>query len=138
MSVDISVVILSYDRVHLLERTLRGCAEQGGDWGRFEIIVVDNHPDQLARSLVERLVAETGAAMIYLADPRRNISIVRNKGIAAASGRYVAFIDDDEEPQTGWLAALTACLDRTGADAAFGPKLPEFEGGRAPEWDPQG
>lgn len=138
MSVDISVVILSYDRVHLLERTLRGCAEQGGDWGRFEIIVVDNHPDQLARSLVERLVAETGAAMIYLADPRRNISIVRNKGIAASSGRYVAFIDDDEQPQTGWLAALTACLDRTGADAAFGPKLPEFEGGRAPEWDPQG
>lgn len=138
MSVDISVVILSYDRVHLLERTLRGCAEQGGDWGRFEIIVVDNHPDQLARPLVERLVAETGAAMIYLADPRRNISIVRNKGIAASSGRYVAFIDDDEQPQTGWLAALTACLDRTGADAAFGPKLPEFEGGRAPEWDPQG
>ena len=138
MSADISVVILSYDRVHLLERTLRGCATQGGDWGAFEVIVVDNHPDQLARGLVERLAAETGVAMTYLADPRRNISIVRNKGIAAAQGRYVAFIDDDEEPQPGWLAALTACLDRTGADAAFGPKLPEFEGGRAPDWDPDG
>ena len=138
MSVDISVVILSYDRVHLLERTLRGCAVQGGDWGGFEIIVVDNHPDQLARRLVEGLTVETGVAMTYLADPRRNISIVRNKGIAAAQGRYVAFIDDDEEPQAGWLAALTACLDRTGADAAFGPKLPEFEGGRAPDWDPEG
>ena len=138
MSVDISVVILSYDRVHLLERTLRGCAVQGGDWGGFEIIVVDNHPDRLAQGLVERLTVETGVDMTYLSDPRRNISIVRNKGIAAANGRYVAFIDDDEEPQTGWLAALTTCLDRTGADAAFGPKLPEFEGGRAPDWDPQG
>ena len=138
MSADISIVILSYDRVHLLERTLRGCARQGGEWGVFEIIVVDNHPDELARSLVERLVAETGAPMTYLADARRNISIVRNKGIAAATGRYVAFIDDDEEPQPNWLAELTACLDRTGADAAFGPKLPEFEGGRAPEWDPEG
>ncbi|MFN7107693.1 MAG: glycosyltransferase family 2 protein [Brevundimonas sp.] len=138
MSVDISVVILSYDRVHLLERTLRGCARQAGDWGRFEIIVVDNHPDELARSLVERLVVETGAPMTYLADSRRNISIVRNKGIAAASGRYVAFIDDDEDPQANWLSELTACLDRTGADAAFGPKLPEFEGGRAPDWDPGG
>lgn len=138
MSVDISVVILSYDRVHLLERTLRGCALQVGDWGAFEIIVVDNHPDQLARTMVERLVRETGVNVTYLADPRRNISIVRNKGIAAANGRYVAFIDDDEEPQAQWLAALTACLDRTGADAAFGPKLPEFEGGKAPDWDPQG
>lgn len=138
MNADISVVILSYDRVHLLERTLRGCATQGGDWGGFEIIVVDNHPDELARPLVEGLAAETGVTMTYLADPRRNISIVRNKGIAAAKARYVAFIDDDEEPQPNWLAELTACLDRTGADAAFGPKLPEFEGGRAPDWDPQG
>ena len=124
--------------MHLLERTLRGCATQGGDWGGFEIIVVDNHPDELARSLVQGLAVETGVAMTYLADPRRNISIVRNQGIAAAQGRYVAFIDDDEEPQQNWLAELTACLDRTGADAAFGPKLPEFEGGRAPDWDPEG
>ena len=65
MSVDISVVILSYDRVHLLERTLRGCARQGGDWGRFEIIVVDNHPDELARPLVEGLAAD-GALRGYL------------------------------------------------------------------------
>lgn len=138
MSIDASVVILSYDRVHLLERTLRGCLTQVGDWGRFEIIVVDNHPDQLARGLVESLSADTSVDLVYLADARRNISIVRNKGIAAAKGRYVAFIDDDEAPQSRWLAELTACLDRTGADAAFGPKLPEFEGGRAPDWDPQG
>ena len=88
MSVDISVVILSYDRVHLLERTLRGCATQGGDWGGFEIIVVDNHPDELARSLVEGLAVETGVAMTYLADPRRNISIntVRGRGMRSRSG----------------------------------------------------
>lgn len=138
MSIDISVVILSYDRVHLLERTLRGCAAQKGAWGDFEIIVVDNHPDELARSLVEGLSRETGTSMTYLADPRRNISIVRNKGIAAAAGRYVAFIDDDEKPQANWLSELTACLDRTGADAAFGPKLPEFEAGHAPDWDAEG
>jgi hypothetical protein len=29
-------------------------------------------------------------------------------------------------------------LQRTGADASFGPKLPEFEGGRPPAWDPSG
>ena len=50
----------------------------------------------------------------------------------------MAFIDDDEAPDAGWLDELVACLDRTGADAAFGPKLPEFASGAPPAWDPQG
>jgi succinoglycan biosynthesis protein ExoM len=137
MKPNISVVVLSYDRVHLLERTLTEGLKQTMPEGlSYEFIVVDNHPDQLAKGLVERL-AVGGAPLSYLSDARRNISIVRNKGIAAARGTYVAFIDDDEAPEPGWLTQLHACLERTGADAAFGPKLPLFEAGRAPTWDPE-
>lgn len=136
-AIDISVVVLSYDRVHLLERTLKGIFERGGAGVGFEVIVVDNHPERLAQALVARWAGE-GAPVVYLSDARRNISIVRNLGIKAARGRYVAFIDDDEAPDSGWLKALLDTLERTGADAAFGPKLPEFEGGRAPDWDPEG
>lgn len=136
--IGVSVVILSYDRVHLLGRTLDGVLAQQAPGVDFEVIVVDNHPDQLARVLVEGLARTASVPVTYLGDARRNISIVRNVGIAAARGRYVAFIDDDEAPDAGWIAELYACLERTGADAAFGPKLPEFEGGEAPDWDPQG
>lgn len=136
---DISVVVLSYDRVHLLERTLTACLKPDtADGVAFEIIVVDNHPDRLAEGLVARLAADSAAPLTYLSDPRRNVSIVRNKGIHAARGRYVAFIDDDEAPDPHWLSQLHACLERTGADAAFGPKHPVFEAGQAPDWDPEG
>ena len=137
--IDISVVILSYDRVHLLERTLAGCLRPtvAGDVA-FEIIVVDNHPNELARDLVTGLARSATAPITYLADPRRNVSIVRNLGIHAARGRYVAFIDDDEAPDDHWISELHACLERTGADAAFGPKHPVFEGGKPPAWDPDG
>ncbi len=135
--IDISVVVLSYDRVHLLERTLAGIFERGAAGVRFEVVVVDNHPDRLAEALVAGHAA-AGAPIVYLSDARRNISIVRNLGIKASRGRYVAFIDDDEAPDAGWLKALLDTLERTGADAAFGPKLPAFEGGAAPDWDPQG
>ena len=134
---DASVVILSYDRVHLLERTLKALQDPRTTEGvAYEVIVVDNHPDRLAEPLVKRMAAALPVS--YLADARRNVSIVRNLGIKAAKGRYVAFVDDDEAPQSGWLTELVACLDRTGADAAFGPKLPEFEAGAPPAWDPQG
>ncbi|MBV9511535.1 MAG: glycosyltransferase family 2 protein [Caulobacteraceae bacterium] len=138
-AMDASVVILSYDRVHLLERTLTTClADRTADALRWEIIVVDNHPDRLAEALVARLAAETATPLTYLSDARRNVSIVRNLGIKAARGRFVAFIDDDEAPEPAWLRELVACLDETGADAAFGPKLPEFAAGHAPDWDPEG
>lgn len=132
---DISVVVLSYDRVHLLRRTLTEGLKQTMSAGRsYEFIVVDNHPERLAEGLVAEL-AQSGAPLTYLADDRRNISIVRNKGIAASKGTYVAFIDDDEAPEPRWLEELFECLERTGADAAFGPKLPLFESGKAPDWD---
>ena len=137
--IDISVVILSYDRVHLLERTLKACLEPATSPGvAFEIIVVDNHPDCLARAMVEGLAAAAAVPVRYLNDARRNVSIVRNLGIKAAHGTYVAFIDDDEAPDPHWLSELFACLERTGADAAFGPKHPEFEAGHPPAWDPDG
>jgi succinoglycan biosynthesis protein ExoM len=139
IGIDISVVVLSYDRVHLLERTLRACLDpQTAPGVAFEIVVVDNHPDRLAQALVEGLARTAAAPLTYLSDARRNVSIVRNLGIKAARGRYVAFIDDDEAPDPQWLSQLLTCLERTGADAAFGPKHPVFEGGRAPAWDPEG
>lgn len=137
--IEMSVVILSYDRVHLLERTLTHCLRPDVAPGvAFEIIVVDNHPQELARGLVQGLASTAPCPISYLADARRNVSIVRNLGIKAARGRYVAFIDDDEAPEPGWLSELFACLERTGADAAFGPKHPLFEAGHPPDWDPQG
>lgn len=138
MEIAVSVVVLSYDRVHLLERTLTTCLQPEVSEGvPFEIVVVDNHPDRLAEELVAKLAGQ-GAPIRYFADPRRNVSIVRNIGIKAAVGTYVAFIDDDEAPDPKWLSELYRCLERTGADAAFGPKHPVFEAGHPPEWDPEG
>lgn len=137
--VEVSVVVMSYDRVALLERTLRAALAMRVPPGlTWEIVVPDNHPQRLAETLVVRLAAASAVPIRYVSAPVRNVSIARNTGIRASRGRYVAFVDDDEAPDPGWLAALHACLERTGADAAWGPKYPVFESGRAPEWDPQG
>jgi glycosyltransferase involved in cell wall biosynthesis len=140
-SYDVSVTVLSYDRVALLERTLLACLAQIVPAGlRFEIIVADNHPDRLAEGLVARLAGDAAVPLRYIASPVRNISVIRNAAIAAARGRsrYLAMTDDDEAPDPDWVANLHACLERTGADAAFGPKYPVFETGAPPPWDPEG
>ena len=137
---DITVAVLSYDRIDLLERTLRAAlAQQLPSGVSYDIVVADNHPDRLAEPLVDRLRAGAQVPIRYVANPVRNISVIRNVSIDAARGStYCAFVDDDEKPDPDWLGELHACMERTGADAAFGPKYPEFESGRAPDWDPQG
>jgi glycosyltransferase involved in cell wall biosynthesis len=137
-TVAVSVVIPCYDRMALLERTLRACFRQDVPDGLgWEILVCDNHPGQLARPVITALQADCPVALRYLPAPARNIARARNVGVAAAAGRYVAFVDDDEAPEAGWLRAYHACLERTGADAAFGPKYPVFATGAPPDWDPQ-
>ena len=84
-AVDISVIILSYDRVNLLARTLTACIDPRTAPGvNYEIIVVDNHPGKLVEALVADIAAVSAAPVTYLADARRNISIVRNLGIKFA------------------------------------------------------
>ena len=55
---------------------------------------------------------------------------VRNGAVARArelGGRYLIFVDDDEVPEPGWLAALFARAHETGADIVSGPVRPVFE-----------
>jgi succinoglycan biosynthesis protein ExoM len=135
--VAVSVMVPCFDRIELLERTLRACFTQSlPDGLAWEILVCDNHPDQLARSMILSLQPASPVPLRYLPAPARNIARARNVGVAAATGRYMAFVDD-EAPDPGWLANYYACLERTGADAAFGPKYPVFASGRPPAWDPE-
>jgi len=147
-AVAVSIVVPCYDRLDLLERTLRACLAQQAPGLSYEILVADNHAEQRALGLVTRLMqeglvqeglaGETAVALRHVPAPARNIALARNRGVAAARGALIGFVDDDEAPEPDWLAQHVACLQRTGADASFGPKHPEFEGGAAPAWDPQG
>jgi succinoglycan biosynthesis protein ExoM len=71
----VSVVIPCYDRLALLERTLRACIEQKVNVG-WEIVVADNHPDQLAAALVAGLPSPVPLRHVQAgvaASPRRPV-----------------------------------------------------------------
>jgi GT2 family glycosyltransferase len=94
--------------------------------GRYsaDVLVVDNDPEGSAAATV----AAVGAPELrYVAEPAPGIAAVRNRALAeAADAMLLAFIDDDERPEAGWLAALLRTWAATGAAAVSGVVLAEY------------
>ncbi len=92
--------------------------------------MVDNDPDGSPAEFVERLErwASGKYPLRWLQDPRhKNVAHVRNTAVEAARGTWVAFIDDDEVADKGWLAAYWALAQTLPHDGWFGPVLPRLE-----------
>src|SRR5262249_32670617 len=71
----------------------------------------------------------------YLCEPRAGISHARNAAVAAASCRYLAFLDDDEEASPHWLASMRAAAGQYNADIVVGPVRPRFpQAGDVPDY----
>lgn len=129
----IDLCICTFRRAHIAE-TLRSVAQSGIPAGTsLTAIVVDNDDTPSARSRVEDVAQETGLRVVYQHVPGANISIARNGGLEAATGDWIAFLDDDEIVEPDWLTALVACAEATEADAVFGPARAIY-GPDAPQW----
>lgn len=106
MSSIVSIVIPTYGRPDLIRRAIKSCKEQS--YGNIEIIVVDdNDPDSQFRGQTE-----------YVMDNYRNDNQIRyikrqvngggadarNTGIDVSKGKFIAFLDDDDEYKPEFVA----------------------------------
>lgn len=85
---------------------IRPCIESLSslNYPNYEILVVDNAPDdERTRDEVEAAVA-TGAALRYVAEPLPGSSVARNRGVRETTAEIVAFTDDDVAVDPDWLS----------------------------------
>jgi GT2 family glycosyltransferase len=95
--VKFSVVIATKDRAARLDAALESLRLQGSA-PETEIVVVDNGSTDDTR----RIAAKHGAAYLFEAAPNRGRA--RNRGVAAATGSHVLFVDDDVIVPAGFIA----------------------------------
>jgi len=134
---EISVVICTHDRHHLLDHAIGSVLEQSLSADRYEIIVVDNSPDQAAAARhAERHRDERvrGARVRYELEPKPGLSNARNVGAGLARGGIVAFIDDDATANRTWLAALLDGYAAFPAAGAVGGRVVPLWAGARPPW----
>jgi glycosyltransferase involved in cell wall biosynthesis len=124
---NLSVVIPTFNRAHLLQDTLLALFDQrvppSVDW---EILVVDNNSTDQTRDVVHSLSASAPVTLHYLFESRQGVNHARNAGVKKARGSAIAFTDDDVLPTADWVAQSATALARWGADGVGGQILPKW------------
>ncbi|MFD0864106.1 glycosyltransferase family 2 protein [Sungkyunkwania multivorans] len=87
----VSIIIPTYDRLALLEKTLRSVLDQS--YPNMEVIVVD---DGTPGDENEKLCEQFNNLSYFKIPNSGGPSRPRNVGISKAKGDYIAFLDDDD------------------------------------------
>ena len=87
------------------------------------LVIVINGGDASDVNEVQGMAATTSLAATVAHEPRRGIPYARNCAVRTAIARgaeAIAFIDDDDIPDPGWLGELVEVANGTGADLVLG------------------
>ncbi|MEE4262581.1 MAG: glycosyltransferase [Desulfobacteraceae bacterium] len=85
-----SVIIPTYNRGWIVKEAIDSVL--GQDFSDFELIVVDDGSDDNTREVL----GAYAKAITVLHQSNKGVSAARNRGIAEASGRLIAFLDSDD------------------------------------------
>ncbi len=132
----LSVIICTYNRDQHIGRALESLVNQDYNASDYEIIVVDNNSTDKTSEIIHNFKEAHPSYQIQLAkETRQGLSYARNKGLALAQGRYIAYIDDDGIARSDYVSNIKKCSIKFPDDVAFGGKvLPKYEKGQPPAW----
>lgn len=131
---EVSVVVPTWNRAELLARALRSIAAQTAV--RLECLVVDDGSSAETQEAYQALWPELDDRFRLLTSERSGTGpgAARNRGIKAARGAFVAFLDDDDRwGATDHLATAVAALKRCESPGLFFANMSiESDGGLQP------
>ena len=97
--VQISVIIPTFNRCEKVAKAIRSVLlQQGAD---YELLVVDDGSEDDT----PRVIKKNFPAVKYLFQPNQGPAAARNLGIRHAQGKWIAFLDSDDEWTAGKLKA---------------------------------
>lgn len=136
MSIEISIIICTYNRDKYIYQTLEHIARNHFPPGRFEIVLVNNNSTDHTESECLRFQkAYPSLTFRYFMELKQGLSHARNRGIRESQGETLVFLDDDAFVGTTYLQRLSEYLQTYPDAAAFGGKItPRFESGHTPSW----
>ncbi|WP_447795802.1 glycosyltransferase family 2 protein [Pseudomonas moraviensis] len=101
----ISVVIPAYNYARSLPRAVESVLAQLHE-AAADLLVIDDGSTDTTPEVLDRLLVEHAGRFRAIRQSNGGLSCVRNRGIEETSGRFLVFLDADDEMASGALAAL--------------------------------
>ncbi len=113
----VSVITPAYNSAGLIGQTIRSVRDQTYD--RWEMIVVDDASTDHTAEVVARHAAEDPRIILITQTRNAGPPAARNRGLAEARSRYVAFLDHDDLWLPDKLRRQLEFMQRTGAALSY-------------------
>ncbi|MEL7520293.1 MAG: glycosyltransferase family 2 protein [Cyanobacteria bacterium J06634_5] len=115
----ISAIICTHNREQYLGAAIDSLLNQTLE--HYEVIVVDNASTDGTADVAKARLGNPKVRYIY--ESTLGLSVARNTGAQAAQGDIIAYLDDDAEASTGWLASLVSVFEKNERVAIAGGKV---------------
>ena len=130
----ISFAFCTYNRSDRLEALVAAMRAQKSDVP-FEILVINNNSSDDTLAVLDRLAALPGVPLRYVTESTQGIVPARNRALTEAmESDILIFMDDDELPHPGLVAAAHHAIAVEGAQCAGGRVEVSFDPGQRPRW----
>ncbi len=109
----VSVIIPTYKRPSDLNRAIQSVLNQ--EYTNIEIFVVDdndpNTPERLQTETLMDAYSDNSKVFYLKHNKNRNGSAARNTGWKASNGKYITYLDDDDEISVAKIRKQVECLE---------------------------
>lgn len=120
---DVSLVVIGYNEEERLPECLTALFAQDFT-GTYEVIFVDDGSCDDTLAIAERIAADEPRLRVVALGANHGRGVARRRGVAAARGRYVGYVDSDITVPADWIRRCVGRLD-AGVDATGGVACPD-------------
>jgi glycosyltransferase involved in cell wall biosynthesis len=106
-----SIILPTYNRAYILERTIESVInQQFQDW---ELLIIDDGSKDNTSEIVNTfMIHEKRINYLYQENAER--SAARNNGISKANGKFICFLDSDDQFDANHLQSLFEAINSSG------------------------
>ena len=118
--IELSIAVCTHNRADVLPKCLESLVNQTAGSELFEVLIIDNNSTDDTKTITLDF-CEKHSNFRYIFEKKQGHSQARNRAIAEAKGKYLAYIDDDETVNQEFVQSIFDCFAQTDADVVGGP-----------------
>lgn len=129
----LSIAVCTYNRADVLPKCLESLVDQTTTPELFEVLIVDNNSTDETKKIADDFCGKN-TNFKYIFEEKQGLSQARNRAIAEAKGKFLAYIDDDAIADREWVKNILDAIKTDSSMVAFGGPIYPWYNSEKPKW----